>query len=252
MGGPRYRERIPLQFNSTRTRRASSALAALLAIALSGCGGMSLEPDVPAGVNLAGSWHLNREASDDPEAIIARLQEKLTQRMSRMREYTSDDLQAGSSETGNRGGATDARPAGATAMGGGFRDRRRHRDFLRTHYGQALGARLSGNGLVIEQSTSSFVISRGDSRRSYTPGGHSVVSVVDGVADQSSGWKGREFVIDVRPQVGPRLTERYGLTADGQLVEKVTLAEDNGLPELEFTRVYEPGAAPVRSLPTSN
>ncbi len=137
-------------------------------------------------------------------------------------------------------------------MGGGFRDRRRHRDFLRKYYGEALGARLSGNGLIIEQSARRFVIARGDSRRSYTPGGHSVVSVVDGVADQSSGWKGREFVIDVRPQVGPRLTERYGLTAVGQLVEKVTLAEDNDLPGLEFTRVYEPGAAPARPLPTSN
>jgi hypothetical protein len=213
---------------------------------------MRLEPDVPAGVNLAGSWHLNREASDDPDVLIARLQEKLTQRMSRMREYRSDDVQAGTSEAGNRRGPNDARPAGATAMGGGFRDRRRHRDFLRKYYGEALGARLSGNGLIIEQSASRFVIARGDSRRSYTPGGHSVVSVVDGVADQSSGWKGREFVIDVRPQVGPRLTERYGLTAVGQLVEKVTLAEDNDLPGLEFTRVYEPGAAPARPLPTSN
>jgi len=58
-------------------------------------------------------------------------------------------------------------------------------------------------------------------------------------------------VIDVRPQVGPHLTERYGLTADGQLIEQVSLTED-GLPKLEFTRVYDAGAAPARALPTSN
>jgi hypothetical protein len=235
-----------LQFTKTRTRRAPSALAALLAITLSGCGSINLEPDVPAGVSLAGSWHLNREASEDPEALIARLQEKLIRRMPRMPEDEPYDTPSRQPEHGSASSATGARPSAGAA-----REPRGWAGFLRTRYGQALGARLGGDGLVIEQSANRFVISRGDSSRSYTPGGHSVVSVADGVADQSSGWKGREFVIDVRPQVGPRLTERYGLTAVGQLVEKVTLSE-SGLPKLEFTRVYEPGAAPARSLPTSN
>ena len=105
--------------------------------------------------------------------------------------------------------------------------------------------------MTIEQSPDRFVIVRGDSRRSYTPGGHSVVSVEDGVADQTSGWKGREYMIDVRPQVGPHLNERFGLTADGKLIEKVSLSED-GLPTLEFTRMYDRGEAPARALPTSN
>jgi hypothetical protein len=240
-----------LQFITTRTRRAPSALAALLAITLSGCGGINVEPDAPAGVSLAGSWRLNRAASENPEALIDRLQEKLVRRMPRMPEDELDDMPGRQPEHGNAGGATDARPAAGAAMAAGSRERRGWAGFLRTRYGQALGTRLGNDGLVIEQSANRFVISRGDSSRSYTPGGHSVVSVVDGVADQSSGWKGREFVIDVRPQVGPRLTERYGLTAVGQLVEKVTLSE-SGLPKLEFTRVYEPGAAPARSLPSSN
>jgi hypothetical protein len=70
------------------------------------------------------------------------------------------------------------------------------------------------------------------------------------VADQTSGWKGREYVIDVRPQVGPHVTERYGLTADGQLIEKIWLGGDE-LPKLEFTRVYEKGVPPARTLPTT-
>ena len=123
--------------------------------------------------------------------------------------------------------------------------------YIRLQYTQALGSVLNGASVVIEQSAERFMIARGDSRRTYTPGGHSVVSVADGVADQTSGWKGREYVIDVRPQVGPHVIERYGLTADGQLIEKVWLNE-NGMPKLEFTRVYEKGMAPVRKLPTSN
>lgn len=160
----------------------------------------------------------------------------------------------GSQEVGGPGpmGATDARrPDGAAIAGGFSRARGERKGFLVKRYGQALGARLSGEGLVIEQAPDRFVIIRDDSRRSYIPGAHSVVSVADGVADQVSGWKGRQYVIDVKPQVGPRLTERYNLSADGHLIETVSLRED-GLPGLEFTRVYDAGPAPARALPTSN
>jgi hypothetical protein len=217
---------------------------------------------MPAGVDLTGSWRLNRDASQDPQALLAALSEK---EMKRMRRAGLDDEEPFSGEGGTSSRRDDPRGEGGSHGGGGghesqavsagaapaFQMRGGPRNFLRSRYGNALGARMGGDGLSIEQSPTRFTIIRGDSRRSYTPGGHSVVSVADGVADQNSGWKGREFVIDVRPQVGPHLTERFGLTADGRLVEKVSLAED-GLPKLEFTRVYDRGAAPVRALPTSN
>ena len=67
-----------------------------------------------------------------------------------------------------------------------------------------------------------------------------------------SGWSGRDYVIEVKPQVGPRVIERYGLSGDNrQLVEKFTLTEE-GLPKLEFTRVYVRGIPAPRALPTSN
>jgi hypothetical protein len=213
---------------------------------LSACSGPRLASEVPGGVDLSGAWRLDREASEDPQVLIAGLQDKMMKRMRRMPEESMDDV------TDAGGGTVTHRAPGAGREAAIFSPRFRDRGgFLRVRYGDALGARLSGDGLVIEQSPSRFIIVRGTSRRTYTPGGHSVVSVADGVADQSSGWKGREFVIDVRPQVGPHLTERYGLSADGRLVEKVSLEED-GLPKLEFTRVYEPGAAPTRGLPSSN
>jgi hypothetical protein len=149
-----------------------------------------------------------------------------------------------------RGGAE----RGTSERGGGDREHagaRRGR-LARLPYEQALGAALTSDSLQIEQSPTRFAIIRGDDKRSFTPGGESVVSVADGVADQHSGWAGGEYVIEVRPQVGPRVIERYGLSADGrQLVEKFTLT-DEGWPKLEFTRVYDAGKLTPRDLPTSN
>jgi hypothetical protein len=215
-------------------------------------GGPRLAGEVPAGVDLSGAWRLDREASQDPQVLIAEMQDKMMKRMRRSPEPETDVPESGTMTRGPGGGTGEVSAQRAMERQAMLAPRIRERGgFLRARYGDALGARLSGDGLVIEQSPSRFLIVRGTSRRTYTPGGHSVVSVADGVADQSSGWKGREFVIDVRPQVGPHLTERYGLSADGRLVEKVSLEED-GLPTLEFTRVYEPGAAPPRELPSSN
>jgi len=249
-------------------------LGVVLAASLAACGAPRLEADTPTNIDLAGQWRLNRQASEDPRALIAKLQEKVAKQMRRNR--PEDDLYGeepgseggpasggpggrggyggrneGGEARGSRGGANSQSTDQSSAPDGGWRSRMNPNSFLRVRYDAALGSRLSGDGLTIEQSPDRFAITRGDSRRSYTPGVHSVVSVTDGVADQTSGWKGREYVIDVKPQVGPHLTERYGLTADGQLIEKVSLNE-SGLPKLEFTRVYERGAAPPRGLPTSN
>ncbi|HVY79456.1 MAG TPA: hypothetical protein VG994_00620 [Steroidobacteraceae bacterium] len=228
----------------------------LVALALGACGGTGrLKPDTPPGVNLAGTWHLNRQASQDPQPLIERMRQDELKRMRRyMREVGEDDpdLDVGGGAGQRRG------PHSGAEQGTSERDRgdqehagMRHGRFSRVPYEEALGPALTSDSLQIEQSPTRFVIIRGDSKRSFTPGGDSVVSVAQGVADQHSGWSGREYVIEVRPQVGPRVIERYGLSADGRrLVEKFTLTEE-GWPKLEFTRVYDPGAAAPRSLPSN-
>lgn len=243
-------------------------LGVLAAAALVACsGGPGLKPDAPAGVNLAGTWRLNREASDNPQAMLDSLREKLMKRM-RPRMYDPRDPMgdledggfgdeppdsgpgaSGSDSGRDPGGHGVARSAGGPGQGP---QRGGGRFIPRLSYARALGPQLSSDGLTIEQSPTRLVLVRGGDRRSFTPGGQSVVSVPDGVADQRSGWAGRDYVIDVKPQVGPHVTQRYGLSADGrQLLEKVTLTEE-GLPKLEFTRVYDPGALNSRGLPTSN
>jgi hypothetical protein len=218
---------------------------------LAGCGAPNLKSDLPQGIDLAGSWKLNRQASADPDAMINAIVAKELKHMHRRSHAYDDDPDL--PPPGAPGGPPGAggRPSdNVEPPGGMFRPREGMEAYLRSQYTNALGSILNGDGLVIEQAPDRFTLRRGDSRRTFTPGGHSVVGVAGGVADQSTGWRGREYVIDVRPQVGPRVTERYGLGPEGRLVEKVELSGD-GLPKLEFTRVYDKGAAPPRALPGS-
>jgi hypothetical protein len=231
---------------------------ALVGLALGACAGGAgrLKPDAPAGVDLAGTWRLNRQASQDPQPLIERMRQDELKRMRRyMREVGEDDpdLDVGGSATGPHRAPHGGAERGTRERDGGGPEHAgmRHGRFSRVPYEEALGPALTSDSLQIEQSPTRFVIIRGDSKRSFTPGGDSVVSVAQGVADQHSGWSGREYVIEVRPQVGPRVIERYGLSADGRrLVEKFTLTEE-GWPKLEFTRVYDPGAPAPRTLPNN-
>jgi hypothetical protein len=220
------------------------AAFALAAVALYGCGGGAgrLRPETPVGVDLTGAWKLNRTASEDPQAMIEQIRKK--GRRDYLPPITGEELP----EIDDRG--NERRPRRLPPI----EDRRER--FSRyapgASYQRALGTVLASDSLKIEQSATRLVLIRGDDRRSFTPGGASVVSVENGVADQHSGWSGKEYVIEVKPQVGPRIVERYGLSADGaQLVEHFTLT-DEGSPKLEFTRVYDRGAPPPRALPTSN
>ena len=263
---------IVAAFNVVRTPvRATLVLASLVlaSLALSACSGGpgNLKPETPTGVNLAGNWILNRQKSQDPQAMIEVIRQKeLKQFMKRRRDYgdsVDDDAlpdidtsptpsgSSGSRRGSSRGGAQQ-QPSNGSSGDGGSGQERRGRFMPRLPYAPALGAALTADTMKIEQSATRFVITRGDDRRSFTPGGDSVVSVPNGVADQHSGWSGRDYVIDVRPQLGTRVVERYGLSAGGrQLVETFTLTGE-GWPKLEFTRVYDSGTLTPRVLPTSN
>jgi hypothetical protein len=239
------------------------------AAALCGCGGVGrLAPDAPAGVSLAGTWKLNPAASDDPHALLERMRRDAMKHMRAQRGPDTDsdlDPEAapqGGQRTGQRGDQRGDRRSRGRAQSGTTSDAdtraagsisdRRGAPLPNAIYQRALASQLNGDELTIEQSPAQLVLARGDSRRSFTPGGESVVSVADGVADQRSGWTGREYVIELKPQVGPRVIERYGLSAESrQLIEKLTLS-DEGMPKLEFTRVYDRGVATQHALPTSN
>ncbi len=99
--------------------------------------------------------------------------------------------------------------------------------------------------LTIRQSPDQLSFDYGTTVRSYTPGGHSVVSSENGVADQTSGWSGKEYVIHIKPQLGPALVEEYGLSPDGkQLIVKTHIGPFE-LSKVNLTRVYDASDAVV-------
>lgn len=243
-----------------RGARVRTWLMILSAAVLCGCTGARLEPQGPSGIDLSGSWVLDAQASQNPQAMIDEIQRAVIKRMRRAGpQMDPTDIPDEPTEGPERGGSTgrgsngsgSGRHAGAPP-GAGANGMRSYLIARRLSYETALGAQLNVDRLTIEQTPTRVVLSRGEWRRTYTPGGQSVVSVAEGVADQRSGWSGRDYVIEVKPQVGPRVIQSYGLSPDNrQLVEHFTLT-DEGLPKLEFTRVYLRGTPPPRSLPTSN
>jgi hypothetical protein len=110
-----------------------------------------------------------------------------------------------------------------------------------------------GDFLTVRQSSDELVLDYGTSVRSFTPGGHSVVSAENGVADRASGWDGRQYVIRDKAQMGPSVVERYELSPDGQhLIETLHIGPYE-LPAIELKRVYDhtTEAAP-RELPNTD
>jgi hypothetical protein len=96
-----------------------------------------------------------------------------------------------------------------------------------------------GTWLRIEQRADEMIINNGESTRSFTPGAKSVVSVASGVADQISGWKGRDYLVEIRPQVGPSIKERYRLSDDRkQLTETIVISSEGRVPGVSLKRVY--------------
>ena len=79
-----------------------------------------------------------------------------------------------------------------------------------------------------------------------------MVSSENGVADQSAGWDGKKFEINIKPQLGPRVREDYSLSPDGkQLIVKVTIGPFE-LSKVELTRVYDATGQVVPNSAPSN
>ena len=215
----------------------------LVAAALVGCAG-GPKAETPAGVSLAGSWKLSHALSDDPQQVTARMRAQALKIIARAGAGVEDFSRAGSGGRGKPGSpqATDANPALTADEPPAGDGRAGHRpDPLQySPMMHALKAALArGDFLTVRQSSEQLVLDYGTTVRSFTPGVHSVVSAEMGVADQVSGWEGREYVISIKAQVGPNVVDRYGLSPDGKrLIEKLRIGPAE-LPAVTLTRVYE-------------
>lgn len=198
---------------------------ALLVLPLAGCA-TGYAPEAPPALNLAGSWRLDHSVSDDPQQLLERMRAQARKMIERQR----------AAYGATRPGASEPPPGPMESELASGHDPLRRSPMA--HIIQDAVAR--GDFLSIRQSPDSFVLDYGTTVRRFTPGARSVVSAEGGVGDQTSGWKGREYVITVRAQVGPTVTESYGLAPDGKhLVDRLTISNAE-LPGVTLTRRYAP------------
>ena len=210
------------------------AVAALAALA--GCA-TRLAADPPAGVSLAGNWKLDPAASDDPQKVLAQMRAEAIKIINRRQNAPPPPPP----RPGPRGGASSQgqeqyEDAALAQPGPGGQ---RPDPLQRSPMAHVILTSLArGDFLTVRQSPAEMVLDYGTSTRNFTPGARSVVSAEGGVGDQTSGWKGREYVIEIKAQLGPDVTERYGLSADGrQLVETLHVGSGE-LPAITLRRVY--------------
>jgi hypothetical protein len=230
-------------------------LAAITCVTLAGCGSVTrLDPTPAKSTDLSGTWLLDRAASDDPKPLLDKLRPKP---VSRRWDAPPDDGtgmgdDSGPSGGGQQGGGQSGGGGGRRRGGGGGQSQpdmayRNNNDaYTHTMVIKTLQADLArADNLAIRQSPEKFSLDYGSTVRSFTPGSVSVVSAAWGVADQSSGWKGKDFVIHVKPQMGVASVEKYTLSEDGKhLLEELTLGGGE-FPSVKLKRVYDHTDKPV-------
>jgi hypothetical protein len=225
-------------------------LAAALGAVLAGCatGGSA---EVPAGVRLEGAWKLDHDASDDPQKVIDHLREAAAKYASRMASRSALPPPSGGG-MGRRGPPGQVRTQEQDEDMSGVQRFSAAEILAHSPAMNALTSFINrGDYLTVREGPEHFLLDYGSTSRSFTPGVHSVVGADTGVADQVSGWKGKEYVINVTPQIGPSITEEYGLSDDQKhLIAKLHVGGSE-LPSVDLKRVYNrtdevaPRAAPT-------
>jgi hypothetical protein len=207
---------------------------------------------------LQGVWKLNRAASDDPQKIIDTLQAEAEKKIRRAMSAAGQEPVPGErgpgQSRGRRGRGTDVDPSEQAGEDLALQQHGPGMDPLRNSPTMhALRDVLQRSDyLTIRQSEEQVSFDYGITVRSYTPGSRSVVSSENGVADQTSGWHGSEYVINIRPQIGPSIVEEYALSPDGKhLVVKIHIGPFE-LSRVNLTRIYDPTGAIVPNSGPSN
>jgi hypothetical protein len=220
-------------------------LCAAASAVLCGCATRT-SADAPPTVSLAGNWKLDHAASDDPEKVLAKMRAEAFHLLGQRPPEPPPGVRPAP--------GTDVPPPGQEDYSPDARGRRPD-PLRRSPMARIILANIArGDFLTIHQSPGEFVLDYGGLRRSFTPGQRSVVSTIDGgVGDQTSGWKGAEYVIELKAQMGPTVSESYGLASDHKrLIEKLHIGSAE-LPAVDLTRVYEPTSETApRQLPVND
>lgn len=224
--------------------------AASLTLILSGCASERLAATAPPGVRLSGNWALDPAASESIALAVAHLQAEISKIAHAHR------VRSGGGFTTN--GAHRIRREGeGTEARGGEREQRTESstEALPAAPGSALVQEFLSNvpadQLTIAVTPAVMTVVAANSSQQYTTGVQTAIAWGQISAEQFSGWRGRRYIIDTRPQWGPVLTQSYSLAPNGELVVALTL-RGSGI-DASLTRRYRrTKRAPPALLPTSD
>lgn len=224
--------------------RAPLCVSALIAATvLTGCTSMRLSSELPPGERLAGDWKLDPALSDDLGKAVAQLRAQAAKaHRSRGRGQqpgigSYGSRRRGGGQDGQQGGGAPAPDESSSGPDNGGQAVGIGPAPASSPVDQLMSSVPRGDYLKIKVSADAFTVVSGDSSEEYTPGLESEITAEQGDAEQISGWKGTDYVIDTRPQWGAELIQSYGLTKEGRLTMTVRLT--GGRTKFTFTRVYD-------------
>ena len=231
-----------------RIDRARALIPWAFSLALAGCSLGRFDPAPAHGTDLTGSWVINHEASEDTSPILAKLRPRQPPRPDP--DPVVDDPTG--SQGGQRGGGQRGSRSGRGSPPVVQLDQGRAVDYYRRMpVVQMLNADIArSEHITIQQTPERLSLDYGVSIRNFTPGQVSVVSAEWGVAYQSSGWKGKDYVIRVKPQSGVYSEETFTLSPDGKRLTEHLRLGGGDYASVELHRVYDrtdrplPRAAP--------
>jgi hypothetical protein len=209
-------------------------------------------------VRIAGDWKLDPAHSDDVGTAV---QELRAQQAKGRHEMAQDQQQGfggyeghhrtGGGDQGGQQGGESGQGESSSGVEGGEQGVGAVGPTRSSAVDELMSNVPQGDYLRIKVSSGSFTVISGDSSDEYTPGVESDISAVQGDAQQFTGWKGSDYVIDTKPQLGAEIIETFSLTKDGVLSMTLRLT-GNGI-HFTFTRIYDrtTGVAPLAP-PTIN
>jgi hypothetical protein len=237
--------------------------ATALALGLSGCGTVQLKPVPPRNPpQLAGHWTLDPANSEPIDAAVNSLEAQLRGLAARAHPAAGRAAQPPSEprrherRPAQNGGASAGAPAGTDAgdanaveepsvevsaprLGAGW-----VREFIaHVPVGDYLGIGMAPGLVTVRSAAGSQQCSLG------VP---TAITFGDSPANETCGWDGQAFIIEILPLIGPRLTERFALAPDGELAMTLHLS-GHGI-DVRLIRRYRrnPHAVPPVLLPTSD
>ena len=246
----------------TPSARAWCLCAALLAGTLSACASQRLSAVAPAKTpQLAGNWTLDPVHSEHLDAAVLTLQQQLHKLMLRVhhpapaahpapmrpperhRPGQQADQDEGAPPAAAQSGAAQLQePAvevSAPLLGATW-----VREFI-AHV-------PVGTYLGIGMTPSVFTLRSAGGVQQCTLGLRAAVAFGHGGADQTCGWRSRNFLIVLQPLIGPRLSERFAL-GPADVITMTLHLSGHGI-NVRLIRRYRrtPNAAPPVLLPTSD